>query len=62
MNTLVIIDMMQQLWADPPMMALPRAKQNSVGPVVRPVAVDVTFRPSLGPGRGLWEKVTLTCF
>lgn len=58
----MIIDMMQQLRAGPPMMALPRAKQNCVGPAERPVAVDVTFRPSLGPGRGLWEEVTLTCF
>ena len=47
---------------DAPMMALPRAKQNSVGPADRPVAVDVTFRPSLGLCRGLWEEVTLTCF
>lgn len=53
---------MQQLRAGPPMMALPRSKQNSVGPADWPTAVDVTFRPSLGPDRGWWEEVTLTCF
>lgn len=56
MNTLVAIGRMQQLRAGPPMIALPRAKQNSVGPADRQVAVDVIFRPTLGPGRGWWKR------
>lgn len=42
---------MQQLRAGPPMMALPRAKQNSVGPADWPTAVDVLWAQAEAGGK-----------